>query len=63
MIPNVIVKHTVSMADHPGYGLESDPQSKVQSKDAGTQIVGVRKSFPGGTSPLQTCEQIEEDVD
>ena len=47
----------------PGYGFESDPQSKVQSKNAGTQIVGVRKSLPEGTSPLQTCEQIEEDVD
>ena len=47
----------------PGYGFESDPQPKVESKDAGTPIVGIRKSLPEWTSPLQSCEQIEEDVE
>ena len=32
--------------DSPAMAFESDPQPKLQSKNARTQIVGIRKSFP-----------------
>ena len=45
--------------DSPAMAFESDPQPKLQSKDARTQIVGIRKLFPEWTSTLQACEPIE----
>lgn len=32
--------------DSPAMAFESDPQPNLQSKDAGTQIVGIKGSFP-----------------
>ena len=47
----------------PAMALRAIRNQKVESKDAGTPIVGIRKSLPERTSPLQSCEQIEEDVE